>query len=147
MTEEQRERKRQRERDYYRRNAEKKKEMNRRWHQANPDKQREYSLRHRKNKPTAKRLYDDAKIRASLRGLEFTIEAEDVEVPDVCPIFNVTMVENTNTAPSLDRIDSSKGYVKGNIAVISRRANVIKNDGTASEHMAIAAYMQGLGVE
>jgi hypothetical protein len=39
---------------------------------------------------------------------------------------------------SLDRIDSSKGYVKGNIWVISLRANRIKNDSTPQELRLIA---------
>lgn len=39
---------------------------------------------------------------------------------------------------SLDRIDSSRGYVKGNIWVISLRANRIKNDSTVEELRLIA---------
>ena len=34
---------------------------------------------------------------------------------------------------SLDRIDSSKGYVKDNIWVISHKANSIKNNATLTE--------------
>lgn len=39
---------------------------------------------------------------------------------------------------SLDRIDSSKGYIKGNVWVISLRANRIKNDSTPDELRLIA---------
>ena len=39
---------------------------------------------------------------------------------------------------SLDRIDSSRGYVKGNIWAISLRANRIKNDSTVEELRLIA---------
>jgi hypothetical protein len=39
---------------------------------------------------------------------------------------------------SLDRIDSSKGYIKGNVWVISLRANRIKNDSTPQELRLIA---------
>lgn len=39
---------------------------------------------------------------------------------------------------SLDRIDPNKGYIKGNIWVISLRANRIKNDATVSELRMIA---------
>jgi hypothetical protein len=40
---------------------------------------------------------------------------------------------NLDNSYSLDRIDSNKGYVKGNVWVISRRANVIKNNATLEE--------------
>jgi len=52
---------------------------------------------------------------------------------------NRDQVENS---PSLDRIDNSKGYVPGNIAVISMRANMIKNNATLAELKAIVAYME-----
>ena len=33
----------------------------------------------------------------------------------------------TFNSPSIDRIDSTKGYVKGNVKIISLRANMMKN--------------------
>ena len=36
-------------------------------------------------------------------------------------------------SPSIDRIDSSKGYVKGNVAIVSHRANAIKHNATEQE--------------
>jgi hypothetical protein len=42
----------------------------------------------------------------------------------------------------LDRIDNSKGYVPSNIAVISMRANMIKNNATLAELKAIVAYIE-----
>jgi hypothetical protein len=44
-------------------------------------------------------------------------------------------------SPSFDRVDSSKGYVKGNVIVCSWRANRIKNDGTAEEHRKIYEFL------
>jgi hypothetical protein len=91
-------------------------------------------------------LYLQAKSRAKRLGLEFTITVEDIEIPERCPLldielsFGVGMV--THSSPSLDRKDSSKGYVKGNVWVISWRANVIKRDATLDELRLIVAGLE-----
>ena len=79
------------------------------------------------------KIYDRAKTRATRKGREFNIEIEDIVIPDLCPVFGVPLVEETEYAPSIDRIDSSKGYIKGNIQIISRRANLLKNNATIEE--------------
>lgn len=73
---------------------------------------------------------------------EVTISLEDIkeqwEVQDgKCPYLKVNLIlplttrkenkSNPNLIASLDRIDSSKGYVKGNIQIISRTLNFAKN--------------------
>jgi hypothetical protein len=47
-----------------------------------------------------------------------------------------------DNSPSLDRINPEKGYVRGNIAIISYRANRMKADGTADEHRLIAEWIR-----
>lgn len=86
-----------------------------------------------KNKTYIQKIYDRAKTRATRKGREFNIEIEDIVIPDLCPVFGVPLVEETEYAPSIDRIDSSKGYIKGNIQIISRRANLLKNNATIEE--------------
>jgi hypothetical protein len=44
----------------------------------------------------------------------------------------------------LDRIIPEEGYVAGNVNVVSYRANRIKNDGTAEEHLKIADWMDSM---
>jgi hypothetical protein len=78
-------------------------------------------------------LWYRAKRRALIKKLEFSLDLNDIEVPEKCPVFGVEMLQNSEYAPSLDRIDSSKGYVKGNIQVISTKANTIKNNATQKE--------------
>jgi hypothetical protein len=84
-----------------------------------------------------RRMLAHAKYRAKERGLAFSITLEDVVIPDICPLLGVPLNfgvgEHHDGSPSLDRKDSSKGYVRGNVWVISRRANVIKNDATTAE--------------
>lgn len=78
-----------------------------------------------------------AKRRASVNGIDFDITEEDIEIPSICPILEVPLVIGTKGdyeySPSLDRIDNSKGYVKGNIQVISKKANSMKNSATLEE--------------
>ena len=77
---------------------------------------------------------------------DFTIEFGDIEFPTHCPILGIELDYYADSmrdnSPSFDRVDPSKGYVKGNVAIISMRANRIKNNGTAEEHEKIAAFMR-----
>ena len=86
------------------------------------------SRKNHANTPQEKRLWNAAKSRARKKGREFSIELSDIVVPAVCPVLGTPVV-----SPSLDRIDSSKGYVKGNVRVISKRANMLKNNATIEE--------------
>ena len=98
------------------------------------------------NKPE-KKLISAAKARAKKSGLGFNIKDEDIVIPTHCPILGIKLekgADNIQTSPSLDRIDSSKGYIKGNVHVISMRANTIKNSATPEELDKIAKYMKTL---
>lgn len=81
-------------------------------------------------------------------GWEWSIEFGDVDWPTHCPILGIELEYFADgireNSVSFDRIDSSKGYVKGNVQIISWRANRIKNNGTAEEHMKIAEYLTAL---
>lgn len=78
-----------------------------------------------------------AKRRAFNRGIDFNITEEDIIIPSICPILEVPLIIGTKGnyeySPSLDRIDNSKGYIKGNIQVISKKANSMKNSATLGE--------------
>lgn len=87
-----------------------------------------------------------AKKRAKEKSLDFSLSKEDIFIPNKCPILNIPLIKgekySNDNSPSLDRIDNNKGYVKGNIIVISQRANMLKSNGSAEEHEAIAKFMR-----
>lgn len=97
-------------------------------------------------------LFMSAKARAKKKKLEFSIEYQDVYIPEICPALGIKIdkfLEDTSqsnesraSSPSLDRIDNSKGYIKGNVAVISYRANIIKGQGTAEQHRMVAKWLR-----
>lgn len=82
----------------------------------------------------AKHLWLNARKRSKLTGTEFRITIADVEAVwpknDRCPILGMRLKVNkgklASDSASLDRIDPKKGYTPSNIAVISYRANRIK---------------------
>lgn len=93
-----------------------------------------------------------ARNRARMAGFDCTITKDDIEIPETCPVLGIPLFarvgagrsnrDQVENSPSLDRIDNSKGYVPGNIAVISMRANMIKNNATLVELKAIVAYIE-----
>ena len=87
------------------------------------------------------------KANAKRLGYNFAVEFGDIEFPTHCPILGIQLNYFNedgwmDNSPSFDRIDPKKDYIKGNVAVISMRANRIKNDGTAEEHQKIADFMR-----
>jgi len=84
------------------------------------------------------RLWKSAKDRSEKKGWEFTITLDDIKIPLVCPLLEIPIVMHSTrerhfNAPSVDRINSTKGYTKDNIWIISHRANQLKNDATLAE--------------
>ena len=95
-------------------------------------------------------MWYSAKKRAKARDLPFDITPLDIHIPERCPVLGVKLVVGVGrgpgigpaeNAPTLDRIDPSRGYVRGNIAVISWRANRVKDNATAAEHRLLADWM------
>ena len=100
---------------------------------------RKYPELHNKTNKRYK-IWCNLKRRAKLKGFDFNLELEDIpQIPKFCPILGIPIVINegnhqpTDNSPSVDRIDSKKGYIKGNIRIISNRANRIKADATIEE--------------
>lgn len=96
----------------------------------------------------AGRVWRKAKLRAEKKGVEFSITKEDVLAlrNDVCPVLGIPMngALGMDNAPTIDRIDNSKGYVLGNIQVISFRANYIKGNASLEELKQLVKYLESL---
>jgi hypothetical protein len=95
---------------------------------------------HNNPQSTKLALLRSAKQRAKSRGLDFNIDASDIDLPDKCPLLGIPLFSSYrgesktyDNSYSIDRIDPRKGYIKGNVWVISYKANRIKNDATLSE--------------
>lgn len=99
-------------------------------------KKSEYTLKYANENPEIK-MYWSAKSRAKKKGFDFNLDKEDIVIPDVCPLLGIKLKKGDgyliDESPSLDRINKDKGYVKGNVWVISHKANTIKNNALLSE--------------
>ena len=88
-----------------------------------------------------------AKSRSKIKNIEFNIEFNDIIVPEYCPILNIKLEYNSGrsggekNSPSLDRKDNTKGYVKGNVIVISQLANCMKNSASVGELKTFANWI------
>ena len=113
-------------------------------YQLNPLKRKQTSAKHylkRKKDDPALFMWKQAKHRAAFDygGMEFSIEVNDILIPETCPYLGVAFSPlDKQYGYSLDRIDSTKGYIKDNIRVISRQANIMKNNATEEQLIAFA---------
>ena len=89
------------------------------------------------------------KANATRTGFTWDLSFGDIVWPTHCPILGLELdyyaESRSENSPSFDRIDNTKGYVKGNVHVLSWRANRIKNNGTSKEHFLIAEHLKKLG--
>jgi len=111
------------------------------------EKQKQYRQRPEVKERTIKNsIFYSAKKRAEKKNIDFDIEIEDITIPIMCPVLNIPLKSANNrmndNSPTLDRIDNSKGYVKGNIQIISWRANSLKSNGTKEEFQQIIKYLE-----
>jgi len=91
-----------------------------------------------------RQLWSQAKSRARRCGISFEIDHSDVRIPEYCPVLGIPLRASkgaaTDNSPTLDRIRNSAGYVKGNVLVVSFRANRLKSNATPEELGRIADF-------
>ena len=82
--------------------------------------------------------------RCKLNGVSFKITADDFnEFPSHCPDLNIELVYGNKgkagpNSATVDRIQPDLGYVPGNVRIISRKANAMKQDASFEEMLTIA---------
>lgn len=115
----------------------------------NTKRARECWKRRYARKPHPEKMLEWAKYRHAAKGYagEFNLTLDSIEWPEFCPALGIKLRYESQRsrsawdAPTLDRIDSSGGYVVGNVQVLSRLANTIKTNGTPDQVMGVALFM------
>ena len=91
-----------------------------------------------------KQLLNQKKNYCLKNNIDFDLSVDDIEFPSHCPVLGIELNYFSeiisNNSPSLDRFDPNGGYVKGNVILISMRANRLKMNANPEELMAIAKY-------
>jgi hypothetical protein len=84
------------------------------------------------------RLYYSCRSNAKRKGVLFDLEMKDIIIPEKCIYLGCTLTNTSEqgrvwTNASVDRINSTKGYTKDNIQIISDLANRMKQNATESQ--------------
>lgn len=93
-----------------------------------------------------RRILNSSRQVAKRKGLPFNLELTDIIIPERCPVLGIEIRSGkgtgsrSNHSPSIDRIIPDLGYVKGNVTIISWRANRIKADASIDELLKVAAF-------
>jgi hypothetical protein len=117
------------------------------WYKKNTHRHKQYRENMNRDHP-AKWILGNAKTRAKMFGLEFSISEKDISIPNTCPVLGIPLRRGKGRqedgSPSIDRILPSIGYVRGNIVVVSALANRIKNSATVEQIQAVADFYRKL---
>lgn len=91
-------------------------------------------------------LVNRCKATSKRKNLPFDLTVDDIILVDICPILGIRidykLDKKSDHSPSIDRLIPELGYVKENIAIISERANRIKNDATVDEIRKLLDYLE-----
>ena len=118
------------------------------WAANNKEKVSEKNRNHRK-KYLKKAILKAAKNRCQKFNIEFNLTEDDFELPEVCPVLGIPLQitfgnkgGGKDNSYSLDRINPSLGYIKGNVQVISLKANMMKSSATKEELIKFSKWIK-----
>lgn len=94
-----------------------------------------------------KQLISQLKSSAKKRGISFELNTPDIDeigIPLTCPVLGMPIYYHRGKVQddsiSIDRIDSTKGYTKDNIVIVSHRVNKLKSNATVDEMQKIVDF-------
>jgi hypothetical protein len=118
------------------------------YRQRNPDRARKACRRWALANPRRNNV-SSIVSRGARRGFE--VDADHLlalPCPEICPVLSTPIAfvagqghRATENVASFDRIDSSLGYVKGNVQIVSLKANQMKSNATPEELVAFAKWV------
>ncbi len=138
-------------RNWKRKNKKKVNRINKKWKDANRSLVRSRERRRAFLKAGTGEGYrtlwlNNIKHRAKKKGLPFDLTLDDLIFPDECPVLGIPIKARSgkfsDNSPSVDRVVPDLGYVRGNVEVISYRANRIKCHATWDELDRIVRYIE-----
>lgn len=107
-------------------------------------------------------LLQRIKLKCTTNDIPFDLTIDDIVVPDVCPVLGIPLAFGVkgsgsyggvrggrggkvpHDSPSIDRIDPALGYTKGNVIIVSNRANFIKSNASVAEMLAVSEFYSKL---
>lgn len=98
-----------------------------------------------------RKIIDGMKIRALKKGVPFDVTITPEYLisicPTHCPVLGFELKRQSRQdgfarrfSPSVDRLDSQRGYVRGNIIIVSYLANTIRTNATSDQIIAVGTF-------
>lgn len=93
------------------------------------------------------KVLNRAKTRSKMKNIHFNLDISDIIIPEYCPILGIKLEVHKGSSggkknsPALDRIDNTKGYVRGNVMIISHLANMMKSSANREELIKFANWV------
>ncbi len=91
--------------------------------------------------------YSVIKYKCDKQDLAFDFKIDDLApFPLVCPVLEIPIDYfkkghgGSNYSPSIDRVIPDNGYVRGNVRIISQKANRLKQNSSIDEQIQLLAY-------
>jgi hypothetical protein len=92
------------------------------------------------------RMIASAKRRSKKHNVIFELTLDSFDIPEFCPVLGIKLSLKNKTvqsnSPTLDKFIPNLGYVEGNVAVISHKANVMKSNATVHEVEKLLTWMK-----